>query len=208
MRPRGYYAKRRYLGTTARRGHSGARARRCGQFPPRSQREGRVFAAAAAAIVVVTVRETTHSGESRETPWCALLAPRWLTRGAEGTVQRRQKNGEGRAMKEGGCDADVVSLLPFTSRSGPSSHHPTRSLTHAPTPSPHPNSQSRNKETQARVVARFSLFARPLNKEERQRPAVFCFSFPFCGKRKTHLHTGVREGKINTRKQSSERERG
>lgn len=46
-----------------------------------------VVAAVAAIVVVVTVRKTTRSGEVRETPWCALLAPLWLTRGAEGTVQ-------------------------------------------------------------------------------------------------------------------------
>lgn len=157
-----------------------------------------VAAAIAAIIVVVTVRETTHSGESRETLWCALLAPRWLTRGAEGTVQKethtQKKKHEGCTTKKGGCDTDAVSLLPCTSRSSPSTHHPTTcSLTHAPpTPSPQ-NPQSRNKRNtsagrQARIL---SLVARPLNKEERQRPAVFFFFlFLFVGKKK-HTYTQV-----------------
>lgn len=114
-----------------------------------------VVAAVAAIVVVVTVRKTTRSGEVRETPWCALLAPLWLTRGAEGTVQnethKRKKNTrDARRRKEGVTDA--VSLQPCTSRSNPSTQHRTTcSLTHGP-PNPSPqNPKVETKETQARA---------------------------------------------------------
>lgn len=115
-----------------------------------------VVAAVAAIVVVVTVRKTTHSGEVRETPWCALLAPRWLTRGAEGTVQnethKRKKKHEGCTTEKGGRDTDAVSLQPCTSRSNPSTQHRTTcSLTHGP-PNPSPqNPKVETKETQARA---------------------------------------------------------
>lgn len=157
-----------------------------------------VAAAIAAIIVVVTVQEMTHSGEGRETLWCDLLAPRWLTRGAEGTVQKethtqQKKNHEGCPTKKGGCDTDAVSLLPCTSRSSPSTHHPTTcSLTQAPPTSSPQNPQSRNKRNtsagrQARIL---SLVARPLNKKERQRPAVFFSFFSFSWEKK-HTYTQV-----------------
>lgn len=109
------------------------------------------------------------------------------------THTTKKKNHEGCPTKKGGCDTDAVSLLPCTSRSSPSTHHPTTcSLTQAPPTSSPQNPQSRNKRNtsagrQARIL---SLVARPLNKKERQRPAVFFSFFSFSWEKK-HTYTQV-----------------
>lgn len=102
-----------------------------------------VVAAVAAIVVVVTVRKTTHSGEVRETPWCALLAPRWLTRGAEGTVQnethkRKKKNTrDARRRKEGVTPMRCHCSLVLLARTPP--HNTGRlALSHTGLPTPPP----------------------------------------------------------------------